>query len=101
MRIPAHGLRNSLWGCTNANTVTFSCCLAIHCFPSTTIESSILSSVTYMGGRTDTTDDLWARAKANGYQEGAHTEVDQVRGGGKYVSKTVKDHDRTLQRYIQ
>lgn len=54
-----------------------------------------------MGGQTDTTDDLWARAKANGYQQGAHAEVDEVRGGEKYVVKTKKDHDRTLRRYIQ
>lgn len=54
-----------------------------------------------MSGRPSTTDDLWSRAKANGYQRGAHTEIDKVRGGEKYVSKTKQDHDRTLRRYIQ
>ena len=54
-----------------------------------------------MGGRNATTDELWARAEANGYKRGAHTEVDKVRDAEKYVSKTKKDHDRTLHRYIQ
>ncbi len=53
-----------------------------------------------MGGRKVTTDALWAQAEANGYIRGAHAEVVQVRGGQKYVSKTKKDHDRILQRYI-
>ncbi|EXJ96194.1 hypothetical protein A1O1_01320 [Capronia coronata CBS 617.96] len=53
-----------------------------------------------MGRRMTTTDDLWAQAEANGYQRGACTKVDQVRGGQKYISKTKKDHDRTLQRFV-
>ena len=46
------------------------------------------------------TGDLWARAEAKGYERGVHTEDDKVRGAEKYVSKTKKDQDRTLQRYI-
>jgi hypothetical protein len=53
-----------------------------------------------MSGRNVTTNDLWARAEAIGRERGAHIEVDKVRGGEKYVSRTKKDHDRTLQRYI-
>ena len=54
-----------------------------------------------MGRRMNTTDELWARAETNGYKRGAHTEVDKVRDAEKYVSKTKKDHDRKLQRYLQ
>jgi hypothetical protein len=54
-----------------------------------------------MGRQNATADELWARAEANGYKKGVHTEVDKVRDAEKYVSKTKKDHDRTLQRYIQ
>lgn len=45
-------------------------------------------------------DELWARAKANGYEKGAHTEVDKVRDAEKCVSKTKRDQNRTLRRYI-
>jgi hypothetical protein len=34
-------------------------------------------------------------------QKGAHNETDKVRGMGKHVTKTKKDQDRTLERYIQ
>jgi len=54
-----------------------------------------------MGKRKDTTDDLWARAEANGYKRGAYAEIDKVRDAEKYVSKTKNDHDRTLQRYLR
>ena len=53
-----------------------------------------------MGGREITTDEFWAQAEANGYTRGAHAEVDQVLRGQKYVSKTKKDYDRTLQCYV-
>ena len=54
-----------------------------------------------MGGGTATTDDPWARAKANGHQEWAHTDIDEVRGRGKCVTKTEKAHNRTIRRYVQ
>lgn len=54
-----------------------------------------------MGPEKDITDELWARAEANGYQRGAHTEVDKIRDAEKYISKTKKDQDRTLQRYLR
>ncbi|KIW99637.1 uncharacterized protein Z518_11050 [Rhinocladiella mackenziei CBS 650.93] len=53
-----------------------------------------------MGRTKPTENELWAQAQANGYQRGAHTEVDEVRNGEKYVDKTKIDHDRTLDRYI-
>jgi hypothetical protein len=43
---------------------------------------------------------LLARAEANGYQRGAHREADEVRGRDKHVSKTKKNQDATLRRYI-
>ncbi|KIX92583.1 uncharacterized protein Z520_11759 [Fonsecaea multimorphosa CBS 102226] len=39
--------------------------------------------------------ELWARAAASGYDGGA-----QIEAGGKYVSKTKRGHDRTLDRYV-
>jgi len=43
---------------------------------------------------------LLARAEANGYQRGAHREADEVCGRDKHVSKTKKNQDATLRRYI-
>jgi hypothetical protein len=43
---------------------------------------------------------LFARAKAKGYQRGAHKEKDQVRNRHKHVDKTKKDHDAMLNRYV-
>jgi hypothetical protein len=45
-------------------------------------------------------NELLARAKAKGYQKGAHKEKDQVRNRHKHVNKTKKDHDATLNRYV-
>lgn len=54
-----------------------------------------------MGPQELTADELLlARAEANGYQRGAHREADEVRGRDKRVSKTVKDQDGTLRRYV-
>jgi hypothetical protein len=54
-----------------------------------------------MGQQELTADELLlARAEANGYQKGAHREADEVRGREKHVSKTKKDQDGTLRRYI-
>lgn len=43
---------------------------------------------------------LLARAEANGYRRGAHKQNDQLCGREKHVSKTKKDQDRTLKRYV-
>ncbi len=43
---------------------------------------------------------LQARAAANGYQTGAFKEADKVRNGEKHVTKTKKDEDATLRRYV-
>jgi len=45
-------------------------------------------------------DELWTRAEANGYSQGAHTEQDQVRGKGKHGKKAIQNHDGTLNRYV-
>jgi hypothetical protein len=56
---------------------------------------------TTMGQQELTADELLlARAEANGYQRGAHREADEVRGREKHVSKTKKDQDGTLRRYV-
>jgi hypothetical protein len=42
-----------------------------------------------------------ARAKAKGYQKGAHKEKDRVWNRHKHVAKTKKNRDITLDRYVQ
>jgi hypothetical protein len=55
-----------------------------------------------MGQQEQTTDEsLLARAEANGYWRGAHKEADKVRSREKHVTKTKKDQDGTLRRYVQ
>jgi hypothetical protein len=44
--------------------------------------------------------ELVARAKAEGYQRGAHKEKDKVRNRHKHVDKIKKDHDAALDRYV-
>lgn len=51
-------------------------------------------------GRQATAEELLAQAEARGYKRGAHAECDQVRNREKHVKKTIKDQDRTLQRYV-
>jgi len=41
----------------------------------------------------DLADKLWARAEANGYSPGAHTERDRVRGKGKHGDRAIQNHD--------
>jgi len=53
-----------------------------------------------MARKNITEDELLARAEANGYQRGAHREADEVRGRDKHVSKTKKNQDGTLRRYV-
>ena len=40
--------------------------------------------------------DLINKAKANGYQRGAHIEEDQIFEKAKHVTKTRRDQDSTL-----
>jgi hypothetical protein len=44
--------------------------------------------------------DLVAQAEAKGYQRGAHKERDQIRHREKHVTKTKRDQDTTLKRYV-
>ena len=44
---------------------------------------------------------LWARAEANGYEEGVHREADERRDQEKHVDKTKQNQNGTLRRYIQ
>lgn len=68
--------------------------------PSSTLPPPQIPS-TAMGNRYFLTDEqLPARATANSYQRGAHKAVDEVHNRGKHVTKTVKDQDRTLRRYV-
>jgi hypothetical protein len=53
-----------------------------------------------MGKQPASATKLYAQAKANGYQRGAHTDRDRVRHREKHVTKTKKDQDATLKRYI-
>jgi hypothetical protein len=47
-----------------------------------------------------TGDELSARAKANGYQRGAHRDKDSLRDQRKHTGKTKKDQDKALKRYV-
>jgi hypothetical protein len=53
-----------------------------------------------MGRQPDSTDKLFARAAANGYERGKHVEKDADPGPRVYVEKTVYDQDRALHRYV-
>jgi hypothetical protein len=44
--------------------------------------------------------ELVARAKAKGYQRGAHKEKNKVWNRHKHVDKTKEDHDAALDRYV-
>ena len=43
---------------------------------------------------------LSARAKANGYQRGAHRDKDSLRDQNKHMDKVKKDQDAALHRYV-
>jgi hypothetical protein len=44
--------------------------------------------------------ELIARAKANGYQRGAHRDKDGLRDRNKHGDKAKKDQDAALDRYV-
>ena len=44
--------------------------------------------------------ELAARAKANGYQRGAHRDKDSLRDCNKHVDKVKRDQDAALDRYV-
>ncbi len=44
-------------------------------------------------------DDLWKKAVANGYKQGAYRAEDSKRESTKYVPKTLKDQNGALKRY--
>jgi hypothetical protein len=48
-----------------------------------------------------TEDELNARAKAKGYQRGAHRDKDSLRDRKKHIDKTKQNQDATLDRYVQ
>jgi hypothetical protein len=45
-------------------------------------------------------DELIARAKANGFQKGAHRGPDGARHRKKHVGKVKRDQDAALDRYV-
>jgi hypothetical protein len=47
-----------------------------------------------------TADELSARAKANGYQRGAHRDKDSLQDKNKHVDKVKKDQDAALHRHL-
>ena len=44
--------------------------------------------------------ELTGRAKANGYQRGAHRDKDSLRDQNKHVDKVKRDQKATLDRYV-
>lgn len=53
-----------------------------------------------MGRQAPPAEELAKRALANGFRVRVHKVADVVRDQGKHVSKTIKDQDRTLRRYL-
>ena len=47
-----------------------------------------------------TADELSARARANGYQRGAHRDKDGLRDRNKHVDKVKRDQEAALDRYV-
>jgi hypothetical protein len=48
-----------------------------------------------------TAEELFTRAKANGYQRGAHREKDSIRDDNNHTEKTKRDQDRFLYVYVK
>lgn len=44
-------------------------------------------------------EELWKKAKANGYEYGVHHAEDSIRDKFHYSRKTLRDQDVTLERY--
>jgi hypothetical protein len=53
-----------------------------------------------MGRREATVTELVAQAESNGYKRGGHKEKGVVREREKHFTKTKKDQDATLKRYV-
>ena len=59
-----------------------------------------LSPTATMARKKITGDELSARAKANGYQRGAHQDKDSFRDQNKHVDKAKRDQNAALDRYV-
>ena len=59
-----------------------------------------VSPATAMARKKIIWDELSARAKANGYQRGAHRDKDSLRDRNKHVDKVKRDQDAALDRYV-
>ena len=73
------------------------------CFTSLTTLSLLrhfLRTTTAMAKKKITGAELAARAKANGYQRGAHRDKDSLRDRNKHVDKVKRDQDAALDRYV-
>jgi hypothetical protein len=57
-------------------------------------------TATVIAGKKVATDELSARAKANGYQRGIHREKDSLRDRNKHVDRVKRDQDTALDRYV-
>jgi hypothetical protein len=60
----------------------------------------LLRTTTAMAKKKITGAELAARAKANGYQRGAHRDKESLRDRNKHVDKVKRDHDAALDRYV-
>ena len=59
-----------------------------------------LRTTTAMAKKKITGAELAARAKANGYQRGAHRDKDSLRDRNKHVDKVKRDQDAALDHYV-
>jgi hypothetical protein len=53
-----------------------------------------------MGRPAPSAEELAQQALANGFRAGVHKVADKARDQGKHVTKTIKDQDGTLRRYV-
>ena len=59
-----------------------------------------LRTTTAIAKKKITGAELTARAKANGYQRGAHRDKDSLRDRNKHVDKVKRDQDAAFDRYV-
>ena len=64
-------------------------------------DSNLSQIYTVMGRKAPTAKELLEEATARGYQLGAHREKDVMKEIPKYVQKTIKDQNWTLNRYVK
>jgi hypothetical protein len=74
--------------------------LAVSYLSTLSLLRHFLRTTTAMAKKKITGAELTARAKANGYQRGAHRDKDSLRDQNKHVDKVKMDQNAALDRYV-